>query len=458
MKTHYTEKISEEDKILFHAIFPKNQEAFAINGEVYNYEQGLIVIKKIIIYLIMILDNLNLFVHLKTGGKIHYNSLISEKVSFYNRNIIKYKIKDKKEYKNECFQVDTSLLDLSIKGLVNKIKIKDILSFLKVSQINFLVKDPNKKKVPNGFRERNVFFKNKSHIHSNDTIIVNSEIQEVKSEIKDLDSNKPLVSQKNLDTHINDNPQQSERVLENGKWIPVTIFEYEIDEIILAKRKRPDEELKHSFKAVRKGIEKNYKLNFMRDSKQSKLDTHDIRNHFNANVLQNNAKYIGNFKQSNITKEVVADLKKCDIFMEYMNDYIQSYFIKDEIENNVLNKKEEIMNESLCLKEFLLALMTKQKKNGWIVQNILNSLDVLENCCDDTILKRKGKRKTRVKPIKKTNDSPKLVKKEKGNGVKQNKKTTPRVVLSIPSFNNPISSGSTPNYGNNTNEVKKAKK
>lgn len=351
----------------------------------YSYRGGLVTIKKMLIYLLMILDNLRLFVKVKTDDRMRHWPRIDPLVSIANERIIRSKIGDKKRYKQTRFKLDLKLLQKPVEQLIRMVSIADVLFFLKVSQINFLVKNPGQKKVKNGCRSRLISLKLKPAAAPNQKACAPK--QELLSRGNDIPNGAVEPRQTGERQGRGDGP-------ESAQWVEFEVLEYEIDEIILAKRKRPDEELKHSFKAVRKGIEKYFREGVQKTS-GDKASNPKTRTRFNKEILGNNRRYTEQFKQSNITKEVVADLKKCVPFVRLMEEYIDEHFLEDEIESNVLNKKEEIMNDKLSLKDFLLALMTKQKKNGWIVQNILNSLDVLENCREETILKRKTRHKGR---------------------------------------------------------------
>ena len=417
-KRNVDKMISEEDQKLFESFFHGNEEDFPVNGSIYTHFEGIVVIKKIIIYLIMILDNLNLFVKVKTNSKINYEPVINLNISKKNEEIIRKKIEDKKRYKNMTFDFDKSLIYFSVLELIKKIKIEDILMFLKISQLNFLIKNPKIEKYSNGCRTKTIYLKlDKKSENESKKSEMRSESNEINSMYSENSNNtskkmQSLNNYENNSQNLNDNPDGVEyyshksgnssniNKLKTKKkifdpWIQFTMREYEIDEIILAKRKRPDEELKHSFKAVRKGIDKMFKEKMLIDSESENNEKNT------NNLFEDNPDLAIKYKNPNITKEVVANLKKCDNFVEQMNNYIENSFLKDEIENNVINKQEEIMKKNLTLKEFLLALMTKQKKNGWIVQNILNSLDVLENCTEDTIMKKKGKKTKKEKKPKK---------------------------------------------------------
>lgn len=148
----------------------------------------------------------------------------------------------------------------------------------------------------------------------------------------------------------------------------------------MAKTKRPDEKLKHSFKSVRKAIQKRYREPSPAQPPAQSIGPVLDQHLLNAAVLESNAAYIELFNAKNVTKTGISELKKCRSFMTTMEDYIESGFATDEIRFNVLDKNEEIMAPNLTVAGLLTALMTKQKKNGWIVQDIINSIEYLRDC------------------------------------------------------------------------------
>lgn len=610
---------------------------------------------------------------------------IDPEVSNYNETVIRKKIADKKNIKKEKFQIDTKLMSLSLRELVQRFRISDLEMFISMTQINFLIYDPNKK-FPNGCRENTIgldfhYFLSK-YGNSMDLPVRNQTISNrqrrsgkpnILTRVNQIENyvmnkNQELIQKKNesdqmiipnlnftADFELNSQTPNHQTNFENpdfqnpdplGKYFLLNLREYEIDEILLAKRKRPDEELKHSFKAIRKGVERKYReaqleiikqreqhekassltqrsssqdqqavrlkdttyspqkaqssiqenssqkdkintrlnqteiQNLRRDGKNSEtirnefktpeiqraietevdkneassgdsqqtryrhmrnrgnekssamhsqnvsiiqesvhidsaslerrdrfsiheeqstnieketpkinltsknqhnektlilqneknkniqtlknednmrerenntnaenprsttqsnsiktnqslqqnqenltnirkhskksnpnppsnpktltpnssknrnptLSIKKIKSHFEKEILQGDPQSIKLFRSSNITKEVVSFLKNNKIFLAKIQEYIASSFVTDEILANGSNKKEEIMRDDLTFEGFMLALMTKQKKNGWIVQNILNSLEVVQHCNEKTILKKKSKK------------------------------------------------------------------
>ena len=147
-------------------------------------------------------------------------------------------------------------------------------------------------------------------------------------------------SSESKDLNLSLSKTQPQKQDENEKWIKLEIKEYEIYEILLAKRKRPDEELKHSFKAIRKGVDREVKEKYLKETQLNKIDSNKFKEIFDEKILEGNKIWIGNYMLSNITKEAVSELKKCKALVEHMENYILNSFILDEIETNVLKKND----------------------------------------------------------------------------------------------------------------------
>ena len=95
----------------------------------------------------MILSNLKIFLTIKTGMENLSNIDICNSILDYNREMIIKKINNKK-FQNFKLKIDLNLISYSIENLINKIKINDVMLFLKVTQINFLVEFPDQVKIP----------------------------------------------------------------------------------------------------------------------------------------------------------------------------------------------------------------------------------------------------------------------------------------------------------------------
>lgn len=391
--------------------FLSKSPSFIVNKQEY-FESGIPnFIKKVLVYLTMIVDNMKNFVQIKSNGKIENLTRIDPQISKINEIIIKTKIEDKGSNIKEKFQIDLNLVKLSLEELANNFQIDDLMLFLKISQINFPVL--NSEKFANGMRKRKIILENlrptKSEQKPENPF--NSKSPQNGLNLENLESIKFESFPKNFSFSQKNNSSanaqakgvhvcpESSGDLQPEKCVEFIVREYEIDEIILAKRKRTDEKLKHSFRAVCLGI------------KQKVRKDVQIRGNGQINAAEMNLKLTravfgkkSNFdwvfeskNKQNITKTLIDEIKKCGGFARKMNEYIYQDLIKDEIENNILNKSEKIMNSDLTCKGFLTLLMTKTKKNGWILQNSLNSIDEFLNCKHDTILKIKQRKKNKKK-------------------------------------------------------------
>ena len=338
-------------------MFPEG-ESFLVEGTEYSYLQGITVIKKLLIFLVMVLDNLKLFVAEKTKNRVNFRSHIDPSVSQVNRKAIKLKIKDKK-LRGFQYKLDEGLLGLSVEDITDKVRVEDLLLFVRLTQVNFLDKTKHTGSTPLGMRETVIYLK--SHTGSSPKIDLEPDIKRRSSRTR----------------HPNDVNLQN--------WACVSLREFEVDEILLAKRKRSDEKLKHGFKAFRKKFRANFRL------EKQLGQSEDVEKLIEGEIFGHDADLGKKFRDLNITKEIVSALKKSRPLVRHMRKYIRSRYLLDEIDVNVLKKDEDFLLKSRGIGDFLLTLMTKQKKQGWILQNILNALEELEHCREDTILKRKTK-------------------------------------------------------------------
>ena len=173
----------------------------------------------------------------------------------------------------------------------------------------------------------------------------------------------------------NDSPSQSA-----PEWLSFEVHREETDQILMAKTKRSDEKLKHSFKSVRKALQRRYRPPVAPRSPGQRVRPVPGQDPLSVRVLESNRRYIDLFGRKNVTKAVLSELRMCEPFARAVEDYIDAGFIGDEIRSNVLDKGEDIMAPGLTVAELLTALMTKHKKNGWIVQDIVNSVQYFRDC------------------------------------------------------------------------------
>ena len=149
--------------------------------------------------------------------------------------------------------------------------------------------------------------------------------------------------------------------------------DYEINIILCAKKKRRDEMIKHCFKGIRKGLLAEFKEN-------NYMSVKLMKKKFLNDMFIKNSKLKENFLQINITNEIVQSLNKSTKFKNAVNKYQEGELIINQIKRNVLNKKEELAASKINFEEFVKVMVDKQKKHGWILQNIVNSIEIYQSC------------------------------------------------------------------------------
>jgi hypothetical protein len=285
------------------------------------------------------------------------------------------------------------------------IDINEIMLFLKITQINF--PKNNSKKIKNGLQEKVLFLEtNQMRLFKHDEVSDSKSIQNYSENPEMINficlndysrenKEKRSIHQNNL-LQFSSFSKKSANELKKNNWIKLVVREYEIDEIILAKRKRSDEKLKHSYKPIYHGIKDQYERILKQNNEFKKLTPKQFNLKLTRYLFSNNTKFdciYSKKSKMNVTKKLIVNLKMNKRYVRMMNEYIHKKFMIDEIENNISNKIERIMEENLSYESFLNLLMTKVKKNGWLLQNSLNSLDEIINCNSSTILKKRIKKK-----------------------------------------------------------------
>ena len=323
--------LSAKDRELFLYVFGENFEAFEICNLRYDSETVLGFIKKVLIYLIMVLDNAKLFLKIKTSSDILMAPEIDSAVSAENEQLIRKKL-EQRTSRREQYKLDQGLCKLAIQELIKKVKMKDLMTYIKITRLNF------------GSNRSNRRAKRK-------TIKL--------PRARDGGDNSP-------------------------KWVGLSVSEHETNEILMAKQKRDDEKLKHAFKMIRKAMKAHFRERMMDEHPDEIGSNKQFREKFDEEVLESNAAYVEAFHQSYITKTNLASLKNCRKFVDWMSDFIEHRFLLKEIRRNVIDKGEEIMKPGLTPREFISFLMTKKKKTGWILQDIINSIELLEDCTRNT--------------------------------------------------------------------------
>jgi hypothetical protein len=277
-----------------------------------------------------------LYLIIKTNGT--FNSIISEyidpKITHFNIELLRKKITNKKENEGILFKFDFSLLSNTITKLLSFVDIKLFQEYINITQIVF----PSEREAMSQFLKRELF------------------------------------------------------LFSNSNFICFDATDYEIDDILCAKRKRGDEGLKHCFKAIRKGIFNIYKMD-----KPKHINLGNLKEEFLDKMFGTNEEIKPFYRENNITKETISTLKKCKGYNEKAEEYKRNFFLKDQVKRNILEKKEEILKSNLNFESFTKVLLDKQKKHGWILQNILNSIEMYDAC---TIHLKPRKRKKKNKKSK----------------------------------------------------------
>ena len=315
-------------------LFGKSQRSKKFQIHLQDYHIGIAspLIKKIIIYFLHGLHLFRLYLEIKT--KEQYLPFLKEhmspKVVKHNKELMQNRMADK-SYSDTLFKIDFSLLEKSIKQLMNLVDIKLFQEFVSLSQVVFT-----------------------------------SERESMSSSVK-----------KNL------------HLLSENTMFCFESNDYEIDSLLCAKRKRGDEGLKHCFKAIRKGI-----FNSFKKDKPSNSNLGSLKEEFHTLMFGEEEKLKHHFRENNITKETISNLKMCTAFNTRAEDYKRCEFLKDQVKRNILEKKEEILKDNLSFEGFAKVLLDKQKKHGWILQNIINSIEMYDAC---TIYLKPRKRKRKLK-------------------------------------------------------------
>lgn len=324
------------------------KEDIFVNEIRYDHNSGSKFIKKVLIYLVLAMDNFLNFLEIQL--LLQHNLLlqrseyeINEKVSKNNKRIMKNKINLKRngnkitDNMSMFFEMDTDLANCSIEDLIKKIKITDLAAYLQVSQIYFFKNHPNYK--PNQ----------------------NSKIQNTRE--------------------ILVNPQLLTERFHNKSQLPnnlkITVSKFEIDEVLLALRKRPDESLKHAFKSIRSRM-------FTKDSLLGKRSRPNLMSFEDPNSIWLEQKDISTSNPPDINKKNINKAKQHEQFLNLAKKYVSENFLIDDILKKIENKYEVFFdpqnnennenNTNFSFFFYLRKLMTKEKKFCQNIQNILNSL------------------------------------------------------------------------------------
>ena len=329
---------------------------FDLAGLKFTRDEGFRVIKKALIYLLMVLDNANNFVRLKTGGRLGRDSRIDPYVSRVNRERIRECIR-KGDCKSVYYRPDLGLAGMSIQDLLSRIHVDDLILYVKLSRLNFLdvtsATTAKKRLCP-----RHVWIRAKR-------MAKRARSADLEKACTNWENGPAIDSDCKLPKTESDLGAPLSPEEHSAQWVKVEVHKFEVDDILLAKQKRQDQLLKHSYRVLRKALQSR-----ARCGSKSKHDC----------------------LPPNITKRMVADQKKCKSFADPVKQYAELGLLRQELLQNVLHKHEKIMDRSLSLQSFMRELMSKQKKQGWLLQDILNSMHVLAHCREETIQRKSARR------------------------------------------------------------------
>ena len=320
-------------------LFDKNtrQKNFKIHSHSYSTNIATQLVKKLLVYFLHAMHLFRLYLSIKTNNK--FCSLVSEyiepDVTRHNKELLREKIIDKKKNELNFFKFDFNLLSKSIPELLGFVDIKLFQEYINVTQVVF----PNERESMSHCLQKTLY------------------------------------------------------LFSNSNFLQFEATDYEVDDLLCAKRKRGDEGLKHCFKAIRKGIFNIYKL-----EKPKHCNLGNLKEEFLNQMFGDKDDIKPYYRENNITKETISILKRCDKYNEKAEEYKRNYFLKDQVKRNILDKKEEILKMDLNFESFAKVLLDKQKKHGWILQNILNSIEMYD-ACTIHLKARKRKRKSKASKI-----------------------------------------------------------
>jgi hypothetical protein len=311
----------------------KKSKKFKIHSQEYSFDISTQLVKKLLVYFLHAMHLFRLYLKIKTDG--NFESTISEyidaKITHFNIELLRKKIQNKKDNEGKLFQFDFNLLSKTINKLLSFVDIKLFQEYINITQVVF----PSEREAMSQFLKRELY------------------------------------------------------LFSSSNFLCFEATDYEIDDILCAKRKRGDEGLKHCFKAIRKGIFNIYKLD-----KPKHINLGNLKEEFLDKMFGTNEEIKPFYRENNITKETISTLKKCEGYNIKAEEYKKNFFLKDQVKRNILEKKEEILKSNLNFESFTKVLLDKQKKHGWILQNILNSIEMY-NACTIHLKPRKRKRKTK---------------------------------------------------------------
>lgn len=339
-------------------------------------------LKKVLIYLIMVLDTFRLFLMLKSKGAARWETRIDLRISASNFLILRNKLRHKKQFMKHKFQLDPKLMNLQIRDLVGRIRIEELMLFLRATQLTFISEKSRHKPIGNGMSRKVIHLDLSDRTEPGGLVRSFDPCRDQVGRVRIQDSFGGPMS---LNTRAQSNADFGEgenNGLDEDGFSRVAVREFELTEVLLAKVKRTDEVSKFIFKRICANVREEFRSTCM------SADKAEIERQFNSEVLGSNPQFEKAFRnKNNVTKKNIIELKSCGAFLERMQRLIRGKILLDTIQSDVLAKNEKWLNSDLSLAEFFDILMKKTNKNGWIIQNILNSVELADVISIDSVQK-----------------------------------------------------------------------
>lgn len=224
-------------------------------------------------------------------------------------------------YPNFTFLVDSNLLKLNIKNLVQRVNLAQLQNFIVLSQIEFL---PNKKS------KTITFF----------------------------------------------NPEN----LEGGpaeRPIRVNITFEERENILCGKQKRKDERIKFVFKTLRKTLIKAFKEKTKHTDK-----IEDLKNRFNSKYFSGDKESIRTYYSNDLSRRTLCHLLRHPNLMKKLRWAYRKEYLGQQIDSICFRKMDDRFANKLSLEMFCKSLFDRQSKHSWNLLDIIYSLITFQNFFD----------------------------------------------------------------------------
>ena len=362
-------------------------------------------IKAMLVYTVMLLDTFKLFLKVKLEQNAHCGIPVSHRidagVTRANERILREKLK--KRGKERMFQADLSLCERSIPELVRMVSVGELLLFVRVTQLSFRVLD------------RKLSRSNRKHGAKSKAISLDLSLASNGA----LDNWKPLAARpkgarggvagllqkrkgsgrlsklhsRNADKPVVHSDEEtaghSGRRKCSKRWTTMEVFEFELEDIVLAKSKRRDEIQKFIISLTCKGILERFRP----EGRAGRLSSKQRKASFRREVLESNTAFIEAFRTKHRQESIIV-LKECARFRKLMNRFVDTRFVARAVQKNILDKEEWFMHEELSFAQLVDTLPKGKKKTGWTIQSIVNSIEVLDNVSLESV--QKGMRKVQA--------------------------------------------------------------